>query len=132
MVMTDPIADLLTRVRNAARAGHKQTSVGHSKFKEALVKLLVEEGYLEAYHVDSSGAHRTILVDLKYTAGGKPAFRGLERVSKPGLRVYVRREKLPYVMNGLGVAVISTSNGVLPDYAARREGLGGELICRVW
>jgi small subunit ribosomal protein S8 len=132
MVMTDPVADLLTRVRNAARVGHKQVSVNHSKFKEALVKLLVDEGYLEGYNVLDSDGHRAIQVDLKYTTGGKPAFRGIERVSKPGLRVYVRRDKIPYVMNGLGVAVLSTSKGVLPDYTARREGVGGELICRVW
>lgn len=134
MVMTDPVADLLTRVRNAARAGHKQVSVSHSNFKEALVKLLVEEGYLDGYSLESEdgGPHRSIQVDLKYTTGGKPAFKGLERISKPGLRVYVRRDKIPYVMNGLGVAVLSTSKGVLPDYTARREGVGGELICRVW
>ncbi|MCK4594854.1 30S ribosomal protein S8 [bacterium] len=132
MVMTDPVADLLTRVRNAARAGHKQVTVNHSKFKEAIVKLLVEEGYLGSYAVVESGRHRAIQVDLKYTAAGKPAFHGIERVSKPGLRIYVRRDRIPYVMNGLGVAVLSTSRGVLPDYTARREGLGGELICRVW
>ncbi len=132
MVMTDPVADLLTRVRNAARAGHKQVTVNHSKFKEAIVKLLVEEGYLESYSIDEDGRHLAIQVDLKYTSAGKPAFRGIERVSKPGLRIYVRRDRIPYVMNGLGVAVLSTSKGVLPDYTARREGLGGELICRIW
>src|SRR4030042_3557523 len=128
MVMTDPVADLLTRVRNAARAGHKQVSVSPPNFKEAPVKLLVGEGYLDGYALDSDGPHRTIQVDLKYTTGGKPAFRGLERISKPGLRVYVRRDKIPYVMNGLGVAVVSTSQGVLPAYTARREGAGGGRI----
>ena len=132
MVMTDPVADLLTRVRNAARAGHKQVNVNHSKFKEAIVKLLVEEGYLGGYAVVEGEPHQSIQVDLKYTTAGKPAFHGIERVSKPGLRVYVRRGRIPYVMNGLGVAVLSTSRGVLPDYTARREGVGGELICRIW
>lgn len=131
MVMTDPIADLLTRIRNAFRAGHDQVSIGYSKFKESIVKVLVDEGYLHGYRI-VEGDHREIEVDIKYGEDGKPAIRGLERVSKPGLRVYVRRDTIPYVKNGLGVAVISTSHGVLPDYTARKEGVGGEFVCRVW
>lgn len=131
MVMTDPIADLLTRIRNAYRAGHDQVCIGYSKFKESIVRLLVDEGYLEGYQVLESD-HRQIEIAIKYGEDGRPAIKGIERVSKPGLRVYVRRDTIPYVMNGLGVAVLSTSQGVLPDYSARRIGVGGEFVCRVW
>jgi len=132
MVMTDPIADLLTRIRNAYRADHQRVAIGYSKFKESIVKLLVDEGYLDGYKVERDEGHPRLIVDIKYGERGEPAIRGLERVSKPGLRIYVRRDTIPYVKNGLGVAVISTSHGVLPDYAARSKGVGGEYICRVW
>jgi len=131
MVMTDPIADLLTRIRNATRMGHKKLVLGHSKFKEAIVKLLVDEGYLAEYSVEKN-QHKDLVIGLKYTADGKAVIQGIQRISKPGLRIYSRRNNIPYIMSGLGIAVLSTSKGVLTDNDARRSGLGGELICRIW
>lgn len=130
MSMSDPIADLLTRIRNAQMVSHATVSLPASKLKLAVVKVLHEEGYIESYRVEEDGAKKTIAVELKYYAG-RPVIERLERVSKPGLRVYKGRDQLPQVMNGLGVAIITTPRGVMTDRKARSVGVGGEVLCYV-
>ncbi len=128
--MSDPIADMLTRIRNAQRVGHAEVSVPHSRLKQAIAEVLKEEGYVEDFAVRGEGARRELRVALKYY-GGRPVIERLERVSRPGLRVYRRRDELPRVMNGLGVAIVSTSRGVMTDRKARASGIGGEVLCIV-
>jgi small subunit ribosomal protein S8 len=130
MAMSDPIADMLTRIRNAQRVGHAEVSVPHSRLKQAIAEVLKEEGYVEDFAVRGEGARRELRVALKYY-GGRPVIERLERVSRPGLRVYRRRDELPRVMNGLGVAIVSTSRGVMTDRKARASGIGGEVLCIV-
>ena len=138
MSMTDPIADMLIRIRNAQMVGHTETVMPASKLKSAIAKVLKEEGYIEDFAIrdnsgpaskDSSG-HKELAIALKYYAG-KPVIERLERVSKPGLRVYKGRDDIPRVMNGLGVAILSTSRGVMTDRKARADGVGGEVLCIV-
>lgn len=131
MSMTDPIADMLTRIRNGQRAGLKSVSMPSSHRKEAIAGVLRDEGYIEGYRVaDLPGRKRELTVELKYFEG-KPVIEDLRRVSRPGLRIYRRRDKLPKIMNGLGVVIVSTPAGVMSDRAARAKGVGGEIICVV-
>ena len=125
--MTDPIADMLTRIRNAHLALHKEVSVPRSKMKEAMATILKQEGYVE----DVSVSERDITIELKYVKG-RPAIAGLKRVSKPGRRVYVNSRQIPRVQNGLGICILSTSRGVLDGVTAHTEKTGGELLCEVW
>jgi len=131
-MMTDPIADMLTRVRNANMALKPTVAMPHSKLKEEVAKILVSEGYISGYQVTGEGVHHALELELRYTAERARVIRGMRRVSKPGLRVYSSSGDLPRVSGGLGVAIVSTSQGLLPDREARRRRLGGEVMCEVW
>ena len=130
MSMTDPIADMLTRIRNAQLVGHVEVSMPSSKLKISIAQVLKDEGYVEDFAVREDGAKSQLRIGLKYYAG-RPVIERLERISKPGLRVYKDRDSLPEVMNGLGVAIVSTSRGVMTDRKARATGVGGEVLCIV-
>lgn len=130
MSMTDPIADFLTRIRNAQSAGHVQAKCGASKIKTAIAKVLADEGYIAGYSVEAQGAKSVLTVELKYHQG-RPVIERLERVSRPGLRAYRGKDALPKVLGGLGVAIVSTSHGVMTDRQARAGGHGGEVLCVV-
>jgi len=130
--MTDPIADMLTRIRNAGTAGHTSCKVPRSKIKLAVVKILKDEGFVEGYIDVPEEPQGHIKVFIKYDNSESNIIRGIERVSKPGRRVYVGKEDIPRVRNGLGVAILTTPRGVLSDYAARQAGVGGEVLCYVW
>ena len=133
MTMSDPIADMLTRIRNANTAKHDTVDIPASKIKVAIAGILVDEGFIEKYDIVEDGKIKTIHVTLKYGADkNEKVITGIKRISKPGLRVYCKAEEVPKVLNGLGVAVISTSKGVLADREARKLGLGGEVICYIW
>ncbi len=134
MQITDTIADLLTRIRNASSAKHETVDVPASNMKKAIVQILVDEGYVKSYTVleDKSNTQGTIRIVLKYGAGKKPAITGLKRVSKPGLRVYTNVEDMPKVLKGLGIAILSTSKGVMTDKKARVENVGGEVLAYIW
>lgn len=132
MQITDTIADLLTRIRNANSAKHDSVDIPASNMKKAICQILVDEGYVKNFTVVEDGKQGIIKVNLKYGEGKSPVINGLRRVSKPGLRVYSSAEELPRVMKGLGVAIISTSRGVMTDRQARRENLGGEVLAFVW
>jgi len=131
MSMTDPIADLLTRIRNAQSAGKPTVGVGASKLKLAILKVLKDEGYIGAFGVDTSGAKHTVSIELKYH-DGRPVIDRIERISRPGLRIYRGKDELPKVLGGLGVAVVSTPEGVMTGTQARKKNLGGELLCYIW
>ena len=131
MNTTDPIADYLTRVRNAMRARHKRVDVPASNVKRALTKILVEQKFINGFTEIKDNKEGVVRITLKYT-DGLSAIQGLDRISKPGLRVYTPAEKLPRVLNGLGVAIISTSKGILADKDARANKLGGEVLCHIW
>ena len=130
MSMTDPIADMLTRIRNAQTAGHANVTMPASKVKVSIAQVLKDEGYIEDFAVRGEGKARELHVGLKYYAG-RPVIERIERVSKPGLRVYKGRHDIPRIMNGLGVAIVSTSHGVMTDRKARADGFGGEILCYV-
>ena len=130
MSMTDPIADMLVRIRNAQLVGHAEVSMPASKLKASIAQVLKQEGYIEDFAVRENGAKAELRIGLKYYAG-RPVIERLERVSKPGLRVYKRRDDIPRIMNGLGVAILSTSRGVMTDRKARADGVGGEVLCIV-
>jgi len=130
MSMTDPIADMLTRIRNAQKVQKPLVEVPYSKVKEALAKVLVDEGYLASVDVERNGAKATLKLGLKYYAG-RPVIDRIERVSRPGLRIYRGADELPKVLNGMGIAVVSTSKGVMSDRAARKARIGGEVLCIV-
>jgi small subunit ribosomal protein S8 len=132
MTMTDPVADFLTRMRNALQAGKDRCDVPASRVKLELAKILQEEGFIRTFKVLEEGPQRTIRVYLRYSTDGEPAIRGLERVSRPGRRVYRGAEELPTVLGGIGVAVVSTSRGLMTDARAREMRVGGEVMCRVW
>ena len=132
MQITDPIADMLTRIRNAGSAKHATVDIPASKMKKAIADILVEEGYIKSYQVVNEGAQGIIRVTLKYLAAGEKAITGLRRVSKPGLRVYAGAEELPWVLKGLGIAIISTSKGIMTDKQARKAHVGGEVLAFVW
>ena len=130
-MMTDPIADMLTRIRNAQGVEKTDVAMPSSKLKVAIARVLQDEGYIEGFRVDAgTGGHAELRIGLKYYAG-RPVIERLERVSRPGLRIYRGRDALPQVMNGLGVAIVSTSKGVMTDRKARVQGVGGEVICYV-
>ena len=131
MTVTDPIADMLTRIRNAIMAGHDDVLVPSSTIKLAITKILKEEGSIERYEILKGQPWPMIKIRLKYT-DGQPAILGLERVSKPGLRVYVERRKIPRVYGGLGIAILSTPKGIMTGKEAWRQHLGGEILCYVW
>ena len=134
MQITDTIADLLTRIRNASTAKHETVDVPASNMKKAIVQILAEEGYIKSYTVieDKGNVQGTIRIVLKYGAGKTPAISGLKRVSKPGLRVYTNVEDMPRVLKGLGIAILSTSKGVMTDKKARAEKVGGEVLAFIW
>ena len=131
--MTDPIADMLTRIRNANTAKHDTVDVPSSKMKHAIAKILLDEGYIKSYELVENGKFNDIRITLKYGASkNEKIISGLQRISKPGLRVYANKEELPKVLGGLGVAIISTNKGVITDKEARKLGVGGEVLCFVW
>jgi small subunit ribosomal protein S8 len=130
MSMTDPIADMLTRIRNAQMVGQVEVAMPCSKLKVSIAQVLKDEGYVEGFVVREAGPHKELRIGLKYYAG-KPVIERIERISKPGLRVYKGRDDLPRVMNGLGVAIVSTPQGVMTDRKARATGIGGEVLCIV-
>jgi small subunit ribosomal protein S8 len=130
--MSDVIADMLTRIRNANSAKHATVDIPASNMKKAIAQILVEEGYVKSYEVIEDGKQGTIRVTLKYQANKQKVIRGLKRVSKPGLRIYAGCEDMPKVMNGLGIAIVSTSKGIMTDKKARALKVGGEVLCFVW
>lgn len=132
MQITDPVADMLTRIRNAGSAKHDSVSIPASELKKAIAGILFEEGYIKNYQLINDDAQGTIKISLKYLSGKERAIRGLKRVSKPGLRVYAGADELPYVLKGLGIAIISTSKGIMTDRKARKEHVGGEVLAFVW
>ena len=132
MQITDTIADLLTRVRNAISAKHETVKVPASNMKKAILQILLDEGYIEKFVVSDDGKQGMIKIFLKYTENKKPAITGLKRVSKPGLRIYSSVEDMPRVIKGLGIAIVSTSKGIMTDRRARRENVGGEVLAFVW
>jgi len=132
MSVSDPIADLLTCIRNACKAKHKKCDVPASNVKAEIVRVLLREKYINNYKTMDDKRQGVLRIYLKYDAKERPVLQGLERVSKPGRRVYVRRHQIPKVQGGLGTALISTPSGIMTDLEAREEGLGGEYLCRVW
>lgn len=132
MQITDPIADMLTRLRNAGTAKHESVEVPASKMKKAIAQILLEEGYIKNYKIAEEGPQGTIKITLKYTADGGRAISGMRRVSKPGLRIYAPADELPQVLRGLGIAIISTSKGIMTDKRAREEHVGGEVLAFIW
>ncbi|TDX49274.1 30S ribosomal protein S8 [Orenia marismortui] len=132
MNITDPIADMLTRVRNANNISRTEVEIPASNVKEEIARVLSEEGFVKGYKRVDNGPQGTIKVFLKYGDNGEKVITGIKRISKPGLRVYANKEEVPKVLGGLGVAIISTSNGVMTDKDARKAGIGGEVICYVW
>ena len=129
---TDPIADMLTRIRNANKAMHESTSMPTSKIKEEIARILKEEGYIKDYRVEPGEAFDTLVVDLKFGRNRERILTDLKRVSKPGRRVYARKDRLPRVLGGMGTAILSTSSGLVTSRTAAERGIGGEVICFVW
>jgi len=132
MVMTDPISDFLTRIRNANMVFHEKVEAPASKIKRAIANILKEEGFVRDVEYIEDGKQGIVRVYLKYGTGKERVITGLKRISKPGLRVYARKDQVPRVLGGLGIAIISTSSGIMTDKKARKEGLGGEVVCYVW
>ena len=132
MQITDPVADMLTRIRNANTAKHEKVDVPASNLKKSIAQILLDEGYIKSYEIVEDGTQGIIRIQLKYLAGKEKVISGLRRVSKPGLRVYAGADELPKVLKGLGIAIISTSKGVMTDKAARANHVGGEVLAFVW
>ena len=132
MTMTDPIADMLTRIRNANTVKHETVDVPASNIKKEIVRILLEEGFVRGYDVIEDEKQGIIRIQLKYGQAGEKVIQGIKRISKPGMRVYTNADEIPKVLNGLGIAIISTSKGILTDKQARKENVGGEVICYVW
>jgi small subunit ribosomal protein S8 len=132
MNSTDPIADMLTRIRNASAARHKDLTVPSSKVKREIARVLAEEGFIESWATAPDGVQETLSMRLKYVEGRTPVVSGLKRISKPGLRVYARKTEIPRVLGGLGLAILSTSRGIMTGSQARKLNLGGEVLCYVW
>ena len=132
MQMSDVIADMLTRIRNANNAKHQTVDIPASNMKKAIAEILVEEGYVKSYQIIEDGKQGIIRITLKYLQGKQKVIRGIRRVSKPGLRIYAGCEDMPKVMNGLGIAIVSTSKGIMTDKKARALKVGGEVLCFVW
>ena len=133
-MLTDPVADMLTRIRNANKALHDRVELPSSKLKEEIARILEEEGYIRGFHVVEPGElpYKVLVIDLKYGRSRERVLTGLKRVSKPGRRIYARKDRLPRVLGGMGTAILSTSRGVITSRTAEREGIGGEVICFVW
>lgn len=132
MTMTDPIADMLTRVRNGSTAYHDTVAMPYSKLKEGIAKILVQQGYIAGVSIEEAPVGQTLLIELKYGPNRERSIAGLRRVSKPGLRVYAKSTGMPKVLGGLGIAIISTSAGLLTDRQAAKKGVGGEVLAYVW
>ncbi|HPT79138.1 MAG TPA: 30S ribosomal protein S8 [Candidatus Atribacteria bacterium] len=132
MVVTDPIADMLTRIRNALVVKRDFIEVPASKMKKAIADILAQEGLIKGYTLIEDGPQGTLRINLKYGPNNERVISGLKRISKPGLRVYARKDEIPKVLGGLGIAIISTSKGVMTDKQARKEGVGGEVLCYIW
>jgi small subunit ribosomal protein S8 len=131
-MMTDPVADLLTRIRNASRAEHEKVDIPASKLKLRVTEILKEEGFIKSFRLLEDKTSGTLRVYLKYGAGNEKIISGIVRVSKPGRRIYVTRDRIPAVLGGMGVAILSTSRGVMTDREVRKQGLGGEVLAYVW
>jgi small subunit ribosomal protein S8 len=132
MSMSDPLSDMLTRIRNAGMAKFQTVDMPHSKLKAGVAEILKKEGYIGDYHVIEDSKQGVLRIDLKYDADNRKVISGLRRISKPGRRVYVKANDIPRVMSGMGISVLSTSQGVVADRQARLQGMGGELLCEVW
>ena len=132
MTMTDPIADMLTRVRNANAVKHETVDVPASNLKREIASILLDEGFIKGYDVIEDGKQGILRIQLKYGKGNEKVLTGIKRISKPGLRVYAKRDEIPRVLGGLGIAIISTSRGIITDKVARKEGVGGEVVAYVW
>lgn len=133
-MIADPIADMLTRIRNANERYHPQVSLPSSKMKEEIARILKEQGYIEGYEIQEAGVKRTLILKLKYKGkrGRERVIHGLKRVSSPGCRLYVKADEIPQVMGGLGIAILSTSSGIMTGQEARRRHIGGEVLCQIW
>jgi small subunit ribosomal protein S8 len=132
MNTTDPIADMLTRIRNASAARHRELTLPSSRVKREIARILAEEGFIETFATQPDGVRELLTVQLKYVEGRTPVVSGLKRISKPGLRVYARKTEIPRVLGGLGLAILSTSRGIMTGSQARKLNLGGEVLCYVW
>ena len=132
MSVNDPIADFLTRIRNAGMARHEKVEIPHSRMKAEMARILKEQGYINDYSEKSAGVEKRLVIELKYSSDGQRAITGLRRMSRPGRRVYRKQTNIPRVLDGLGVAILSTSRGILTDHEARRVGVGGEVLCFVY
>jgi small subunit ribosomal protein S8 len=132
VMVTDPISDMLTRIRNAVAVGHERVSMPASKVKVGIAQILVDEGFIDRFEQNEDGTHSQLELVLRYGDKRRPAIEGIKRISKPGHRVYRGAGELPRVQGGIGIAVVSTSQGLLPDREARRRRLGGEILCEVW
>ncbi|HEX9634235.1 MAG TPA: 30S ribosomal protein S8 [Candidatus Limnocylindria bacterium] len=132
MNVTDPIADMLTRIRNASAARHRELMLPSSRVKREIARILVEEGFIDGYSTSQDGIQEMLSLQLKYVEGRTPVVSGLKRISKPGLRVYARKTEIPRVLGGLGMAILSTSRGIMTGSQARKLNLGGEVLCYVW
>ncbi|MBB6216831.1 small subunit ribosomal protein S8 [Anaerosolibacter carboniphilus] len=132
MTMTDPIADMITRIRNANTVKHETVDVPASNMKKAIAEILLGEGFIKGYDVIEDGKQGIIRMQLKYGKNNEKVISGLKKISKPGLRVYAKKDEIPKVLGGLGIAILSTSNGIVTDKDARKLGVGGEVICYVW
>ena len=132
MAMTDPVADMLTRIRNANTAGHAEVDIPASKIKKNIAEILLKEGYIKGFEVVETQPQDIIKIQMKYGPDKKRVISGIKRISKPGLKVYAKKDEVPKVLGGLGIAIISTSSGLLTDKQARELGVGGEVVCMVW
>ncbi len=132
MVINDPIADMLTRIRNANTVKHQTVDIPLSNIKKSMADILTEEGYIKSYEIIDDGKQGVIRIALKYTVDKGKVITGLKRISKPGLRVYAKKDEVPKVLGGLGIAILSTSKGIMTDKSARNDGLGGEVLCYIW
>ena len=132
MNTSDPIADMLTRIRNASQARHRELTLPSSKMKREIARILADEGFIESFATQPGDVQDTLTIELKYVEGRTPVVSGLKRISKPGLRVYARKTEIPRVLGGLGLAILSTSHGVMTGAQARKLNLGGEVLCYVW
>ena len=128
----DPIADMLTRIRNANKLRYEAVSLPSSKMKEGIAEILKKEGFIESFQVEDNSGKKTLIIALKYSSTGERVITGLKRISKPGLRVYAEADKIPSVLKGLGIAIVSTPNGLLTDKEARKAHVGGEVLCYIW
>jgi small subunit ribosomal protein S8 len=131
-VLTDPIADMLTRIRNANKALQETATMPTSRLKEEIARLLQEEGYIRGYRLDKGESHDTLVIELKYGRGRERVITNLKRISKPGRRIYARKDRMPRVLGGMGTAILSTSSGVMTSRTAAERGIGGEVICFIW